>query len=312
MRHALSAFLAIGLPVLGLPVPNLLLPAKAQQFAEGRIVFDSNRDGQDGIFVMDAEGANVTRIVLTPVGRMSGFPDWSPDGKKIAFASNRDGPTEIYVVNLDGTDLQRLTRSMPGVESISPDWSPDGGRIAFVVQSLPGELQEIHVMNADGSQRHSVTAGELRASFPAWSPDGQRIAFSSRQTRALYVMNADGSEARPITHRPLEGAANAVPNAPAWSPDGKRIIFDGRWGGDWDIWTIDADGANQRQLTQVGADTARAAWSPDGKRIAFHSTRDRPTGKQPADYEIYVMDADGSNVRRLTSNSAFDAHPDWR
>ncbi len=76
---------------------------------------------------------------------------------------------------------------------------------------------------------------------------------------------------------------------------------------------IDADGSNQRQLTRIGgANTARATWSRDGSSIAFHSTRDRPTGNDFTDFEIYVMNADGSQVRRLTSNMMFDGHPDWR
>lgn len=275
------------------------------------VVFDSNRDGEGGIFVMDSNGGNVRRVVLTPAGKTSGFPDWSPDRRKIAFASDRDGPMEIYVVNVDGTHIQRLTHSMTGVGNINPDWSPDGSKIAFAVQSPPGRSGKIHVMNADGSGQHPLTPGELRAGFPAWSPDGKKLAFASFQTFAIYVMNADGSEARPITHAP-PGAANVATNAPAWSPDGKKILFDTTWGGDWDIWVIDADGSNQRQLTRIGANTARAAWSRDGKRIAFHSTRDRPTGNDFTDFEIYAMDADGSQVRRLTSNTAFDAHPDWR
>jgi len=121
-------------------------------------------------------------------------------------------------------------------------------------------------------------------------------------------MDSDGSDARPITHSHGQGV---VYNAPAWSPDGKRIVFDSRRGGDWDIFVMDADGSNERQLTRSEGVNSRPAWSRDGKRIAFHSTRDRPTGNERMDFEVYVMDADGSHVRRLTSNTAFDGHPDW-
>lgn len=306
LRHTLLVVLALG--------AVLIVPATTAQEANrserDAIVFDSNRDGEAGIFVMDSNGANVRRVVLAPSGRMSGFPDWSPDRERIAFASDRDGPMEIYVVNVDGTNIQRLTHSPTEIANLLPDWSPDGSKIA-AVQSPLGSSREIHVMNVDGSNDNPVTPTMLRAGFPAWSPDGTKLAFASYQTFNIYVMNADGSEALPITHAP-PGAANVPTNAPAWSPDGKRIMFDTRWGGDWDIWLIDADGSNQRQLTRVGANTARAAWSPDGKSIVFHSTRDRPTGNGFTDSEIYAMDADGSQVRRLTSNGASDGHPDWR
>lgn len=277
------------------------------------IVFDSERDGQPGIFVMAADGSNVRRVLLTPPGKDSGFPDWSPDRRTIAFASDRDGLWEIYVARADGSGLRRVTQTTAAnsgdePENDSPDWSPDGKQIAF--RSGPYGADHIDVMNADGSKRRALTP-PTGAGFPAWSPDGLTLAFARTLVgqRDIYVMNADGSNARPITQSPVP---TRMVSGTAWSPDGKRILFDTTWGGDWDLWVVNADGSAQQQLTRVGADTARAAWSPDGKRIVFHSTRDRPTGSQIMDYEIYVMDADGSNIQRLTVNKTFDAHPDWR
>ena len=245
--------------------------------------------------------------------RKAGFPIGRPDRREIAFASDRDGLSEIYIIGADGTGLRRLTHTTVAnsgdePENDSPDWSPDGRRIAF--RSGPYGADHIDVIEVDGSDRRRLTP-PTGASFPAWSPDGLTLAFARTEIgkRDIYLMNADGSNPRVITQS--NGRAQRLGGV-AWSPDGKHILFDTRWGGDWDLWVVNADGSDQRQLTRAGADTARAAWSPDGKRIVFHSTRDRPTANQLMNYEIYVMDADGANIRRLTSNKAFDAHPDWR
>jgi TolB protein len=91
---------------------------------------------------------------------------------------------------------------------------------------------------------------------------------------------------------------------PAWSSDGRRIAFGSNRDGDCEIYVMDADGKNQRNLTENPAEDWGAAWSPDGQRIAFVSNRD-------GNSEIYVMDADGNNQRRLTNNPANDDSPDW-
>jgi Tol biopolymer transport system component len=90
----------------------------------------------------------------------------------------------------------------------------------------------------------------------------------------------------------------------AWSPDGQRIAFISSRDGNFEIYVIDADGKNPRNLTKNPADDAAPSWSPDGGRIAFNSERD-------GNAEIYVMDADGKNPRNLTNNPAFDERPDW-
>lgn len=232
----------------------------------------------------------------------------------IAFDSERDGPWDIYLVNPDGSNLWRLTTSGHDTESWEPKSSPNGRKILFASNRHGGQ-DEVYVMDADGSNpRHLThTPGESRSSWSAdWSPDGKRIVFhSNRDAEAegwrgygLYVMEADGANVRRLT--PSGGT-------PAWSPDGKKIAFTGITDGHREIFVVDADGSDVRRLTHDNRAAVRAAWSPDGKRIAFGSSRlasaDRANEDEESD--IYVMDSDGSNVRRLTFTPDHDGHPAW-
>ena len=126
-------------------------------------------------------------------------------------------------------------------------------------------------------------------------------------TYEIYVMDADGNNQQRLTNNPN------LDRSPSWSPDGKRIAFssdrDGHFnipGGlpNYEVYVMDADGGNQRNLTNNPNDDSSPSWSPDGKRIAFVSDRD-------GNYEIYAMDADGNNPQRLTDNDFYDTHPSW-
>ena len=108
--------------------------------------------------------------------------------------------------------------------------------------------------------------------------------------------------------------ANTSNQAPVWSPDGSRIAFDRSRDGDFDIYVMNADGSGLVQLTHESGIDARPAWSRDGRSITFHSNRARPVTASATDtifLDVYVMAADGSNVRRLTANAYFDGHPAW-
>ena len=238
---------------------------------------------------------------------------------KIAFESRRDGDMDIYLVNPDGSDLQRLTT---GAEAWEPTWSPDRSKI-LVASTLHGGgegEEEVYVMDADGTnmRRLTHTPGEGTSSWSAdWSPDGEQIVFTSNRDGGdlgwdgyeLYVMAADGSNVRRLTRRlGSEGV-------PAWSPDGTKIAFtrhpDGDQEGRGDIYVIQPDGTNLQRLTR-DARASRPSWSPDGKKIAFMSDRSNRKQADDADeIEIYVMDADGANIQRLTHRPGPDGHPDW-
>ena len=233
-------------------------------------------------------------------------PAWSPDGRKIAFLGmGDDGNVDVYVVGADGLGQRRLTRH-PGVDG-NPAWSPDGRKIAFTrrAREFGAGKTHIYVMNADGSGQRRLTHGHVHFSV-AWSPDGQKMLFERMNPRHpggvaggfpedLHVMNADGSGQRRLTRNP------ARDNAPVWSPDGRRIAFDGGR----DVWVMNPDGSGQRSLTPAAHWwSGSPAWSPDGRKLAFtRRARVWAAGKA----HIYVVNADGSERRRLTQRGGSPA-----
>jgi len=97
------------------------------QLSGGKIAFTSNRDGNQEVYVMNADGSNQTNLSSNPANDLA--PTRSPDGTKIAFTSNRDGNQQIYVMNADGTNQTRISNN--NANDNIPRWSPDGTKIAF-------------------------------------------------------------------------------------------------------------------------------------------------------------------------------------
>jgi TolB protein len=171
-------------------------------------------------------------------------------------------------------------------------------KIAFTRSAFGGQRSGgLYVMKADGSGKRKLPGGS-QGNTPAWSPDGRKIAIGGS------VVNADGSG-------PLQTLASGT--SPAWSPDGRKVAFirysrGGAWGPN--VYVMNADGSEQRRLTRrVGG---RPFWSPDGRMIAFANRRKLSSGGYvyPHEFDIYVMNADGSGLRRLAPTS-FDSKPVW-
>ncbi|HEC45091.1 MAG TPA: DUF5050 domain-containing protein, partial [Bacteroides sp.] len=240
------------------------------------IAFQSNKDGNAEIYVMNPDGSNKTR--LTNNSAADSHPSWSPDGTKIAFYSVRDGNEEIYVMNPDGSNQTRLTNN-PSYDR-SPDWSPDGSQIAFT--SMRDGNWEIYIMNPDGSNQTNITNNSVSDWGPSWSPDGLKITYTSYRNGndEIYVMNADGSNQTNLTNNSVHD------NYPSWSPDGSEIAFKSERDGNYEIYVMNPDGSNQTRLTNNPAYDRPSSWSPDGSQIAFSSDRD-------GNFEIYIMNADG-------------------
>jgi TolB protein len=269
----------------------------------GTISFASDAYAGQGnwdIYVMNPDGTGLTRLTSDP--NVESRPAWSPDGTKIAFerATLDGGDSGIYVMNADGSGVKDLTGAAGGSK---PAWSPDGKRIAFARGS------ELYVMNADGSQVTQLThSGEGVADYPAWSPDGARIAFTSGigNQGALFIVNQDGSGLLRIFIERDPGVADLL-RPGSWSPDGSKILFeraptsnakDRSVAG---IWSITPDGAG---LIRVDANRTDgfASWSPDGTKILF--IRD--------DRDVYVMNADGTDLTKLTTDAGVKYFTSWQ
>jgi Tol biopolymer transport system component len=256
------------------------------------IAFSSDREGSAQVYTMTSNGKKPTRLTN---GEGSGFsPAWSPDRTRIAFTRFPSaGGSEIYVMNSDGTNVTLLATA-----ASRPDWSPDGSKIAFVRNGT------IVVANADGTNQVALPQGEFdNDDEPDWSPDGTKLVITrdrgATQSFDLWVIDADGNNPVQLTSVPPTQETSA-----AWSPDGSRIAFvTDQAGPAFQVFVMNADGSDQTQLTTTSANF-EPSWAPDGSKIVFSSFRD-------GNSELYVMDPDGAEQRRLTNNPASDLTPAW-
>ena len=287
------------------PIPATLESKSAstmQKSTRAELVFISGDLSVGGaqIYSCTIDSRNWTRLTHTERGG-DWFPKWSPDGSKIAFHSDRDGHFQIYIMDQDGSNQTRITRN--NFNDMYPSWSPDGNKITFA-SDRDGPLQ-IYIMDVSGTNQQRITNHDADDAAPAWSPDGKKIAFlSTRDGNAeIYVMDADGLNQTNLT-------SNAFADAyPAWSPDGQKIAYQSEVDNHFEIFVMNADGSGRTCLTMGSVDNKYPAWSPDGSKIAFYSKRDCNNDNG----EIYIMDADGSNQKRVTWTDCTDtALPSWR
>ena len=268
--------------------------------AETKVYFISSRGGSKEIWQMDYDGANqkpithVSSMVLSPhvspdgsriafsgvtranwqilmysldLGRQVSFPDfggmnispaWSSDGRTLAFSSSRSGDPEIYTVDASGGNLRRLTNTKG--PDVSPTWNPKTNSQIAWVSGRTG-LPQIYTMASDGTNVVRMTDQGYAVS-PSWSPNGQLLAFAwvrhygpgAPGASDIYVMDTASKQWVQLTH---DGGRN---DFPSWSPDGRHIVFQSNRSGKTQIWTMLADGTQQRQLTTAG-ENSQPNWS---------------------------------------------------
>lgn len=230
-------------------------------------------------------------------------------GGKIAyFALKGGGGDALFTVNPDGTGRKQVTHIPYLSACCRPSWSPDGKQILFSRGIAEGQ-GELVVVNSDGSGLRVIPGNPLLVyNEPVWSPDGTRIAFSSGDSQ-LHVIKTDGTHLRQLFR------SSCAVDDPSWSPDGTHLVFDvycnSKGGlGTTTIEVIGLDGTGRKALTRPtpARGSLEPSWSPDGAHILF--AQSQPRSKGGGKTQIYVMNADGSGVRQLTTGFANYA-PAW-
>ncbi|HSR40547.1 MAG TPA: hypothetical protein VLL48_00205, partial [Longimicrobiales bacterium] len=282
-----------------------------------RIAFRSERGG-GGIFVMGRTGEGARRVTD------GGFsPDWSPDGTRLVFSRENVGITplnmerssDLWVVDVDGGEPTPLGVS----DGVDPSWSPHGYRIAYATRfpgeetgQTAGEAQlDIRTIPAGGGDERPVTDDPANDWSPAWSADGRHVYFVSDRggSMNLWRVAVDEESGRVRGDpEPVTAPAQFVAH-PCVSADGLHLVFS-------NIVTT-TQNAQKATFDPRTGEVGEGVWvtrgtrrwanpdpSPDGSRVTLYS-QDRPEG------DLYVMDADGTGLRQLTSDSAVDRVPRW-
>lgn len=308
------------------------------------IAFSAHAETTQSPISKDKFMTNVTQLTFKGD---NGEAYFSKDGKKLIYQSSRGGMKcdKIWTMNIDGSNKKRVSPDH-GAHTCS-FFHPNGEDIVFASTShIPGACPpkpkfpegiryawplypySIFKAKADGSGLTKLTDNPQYDAEPVISSDGKKIVFGSQREGEfdVYIMDADGSNVKRLTD------TFGYDGGPWFSPDGKKIVWrswypetekeKALWNDSMknnyitatplDIWTMDSDGQNKKRLTKNGATNWAPSWHPDGKRIVFSSNMDdwhEDIKTFGHNFELYLINEDGSNLVRITENKVFDSFP---
>jgi len=302
------------------------------------------RTAADTVVMAPGEERHLSHVhQLTTVGE-NAEAYFSADGESLIFQATRDGRgcDQEFTMRIDGSALHRVSNG-EGKTTCGAYYDHDH-RIFFASTSAADSAcpprpdpskgyvwgldpYDIYTANRDGSATTRLTHWGVYTAEGTLSPDGRTIVFTSLKDGdlELYTMHVDGTHLRRLTYTPgYDGGA--------WfSPDGKRIVYRAYHPTDstelaeyrallaqhivrpnkMEIWVMNADGSGQHQITHLGGANFAPYFTSDGRRVIFSSNYLHPHGREAANFDLYLIDADGSNLEAITSDPGFDGFPEF-
>ena len=250
---------------------------------------------RDQICIINADGSGQRRLTTADHSRHF-YPSIAPDGKSVFYSSDMDGNFKIYEHHLDTNQVA----TVGGIIGVAPEVSPNNRYITYATSN--GKQDTIWIANRDGSNQRQFYQD---AWDPTWSPDSASLLFATtvENKPQLAVVNLDGQGFRVVTNLPdLRGRSD-------WSDDGLHIITYSGLPWERELFLLNADGSDVRQVSPTGGNSQGPSFSPDGQWIVFTAYFDQYRINNGC--EIYIIRIDGSMLTRLTNNSYCDWQPRW-
>jgi len=288
--------------------------------------------------ILEAGESNLSNVRQITNGGENAEAYFSADGQWLTFQSTRDGRAcdQQYVMRVDGTDLKKVSVGgkttcgwfLPGSTRLffssthaadsacPPKPDPSKGYVWGI------DKYDFYTVDRDGQNLERLTNYDTYTAEGILSPDGKRIVFTSLKDGDLdiYTMNVDGSDVRRLTTTP------GYDGGPWWSPDGTKIVYRAWHPTDsaelrayrdllaqnmirpnrMELFVMNADGSDQRQITELGGANFGPSWTPDGNRIIFSSNHKNPRSRN---FDLYIVNLDGTGLKQVTTHGEFDGFP---
>ncbi|MBK9779479.1 MAG: PD40 domain-containing protein [Anaerolineales bacterium] len=261
---------------------------------DSSIVFQSDRDGNVELYLVDSMGKSQSRLTNTNANNINAM--FGPDSKSVIYQSDRNGNWDIFILNKEtGKELQ-LTSDTG--DDVNPFYSPDANWITF--QSNRTGSWNVYVFDISTGTEYQVTSFSTDVLFPSWSPNGKQLAFfiNMSGTWDLYVSDVQGKGFKQITTGGDAGNAS-------WSPEGDRIAYQVTFGDNTDVFTFDLTTNEEFQLTNYGGVDSAPTWNCGGTNVSFTSNREG----DPNIYSTWWQG--GGDIYGITLDPSTDKWSQW-